>query len=110
MKEQNDAALRKVAIDGWEKTLKDSEMFNSCGDIVKIDLTSEEGEIEVFLGSAEISRLLGYAFEKIPAKTDYQKKCLSSLQVMLSKLPKIPIIIRPILNKKTLKMRDAFKV
>jgi hypothetical protein len=110
MKDQDDAALRKIAIAGWDKILEGSEIFNSCGDVIKIDLASEEGEIEVFLDSSEISRILAYAFEKIPVKTRNQKECLASIRGILSKFPKIPIIIRPVVNKETLKRRDAFKI
>lgn len=110
MKDQDDAALRKDAIAGWEKILKGSEIFNSCGDVIKIDLASDESEIQVFLDSSVIYRLLEHAFKNIPAKNGYQQKCLDSIQGILLNFPKIPIIIRPVLNKKTLKMRDAYKI
>jgi hypothetical protein len=68
-KEKDEAAFRTA---GWDNLIKGAEIFHACGDVIKIDLASDHEDIQVFLDSSEISRLLEHAFDNIPAKTDYQ--------------------------------------
>jgi hypothetical protein len=60
-------------------------------------------------GSSEIRRIIGSVFEKLPDKTDYQKKCKDSLQGWLFNI-KTDFIIRPVLNKKVLKELNAYNI
>ena len=87
------------------------DKMQSFGTVIKLDLQHHEdfGYIEVDLGSSEIRRLFELAFEKLPDKTDYQKKCKDSVYGWLFNI-KTDFIMRPVLNKKVLKELNAYNI
>ena len=87
------------------------EELGRFGTVISLDLTAHEilGEIEVELASNEIRRIIEYAFEKLPDKTDYQKKCKDSVCGWLFN-KHIEITFSPVLNKEVLKEVKALKL
>jgi len=85
--------------------------FLNFGTVVSLDLTANEtlGKINVELTSAEIRQIIEYVFERLPEKTDYQKKCKNSIWGWLYK-SKIDITFQPVLNKNVLKEWNAYKI
>ena len=81
-----------------------SDPLKGFGTVTKLDLAAHEtfGHIEVELARGEIRRLLELAFESLPEKTDYQKKCKDSLWGWLDD-SEMEISICPVLNKEVLK-------
>lgn len=57
------------------------EKIEPCGTVIKLDLQRHKdvGYIEIDLGNLEVRRILKSALEKLPEKTDYQKKCKKSV-------------------------------
>lgn len=106
------SSLKKAMVKSVEKEKSGAQIFGAFGDVIKLDLASHEkfGKIEILLGPFEVYRILEYAFEKIPTKTPYHEKCLTSIKGILLKHPKIPMIIHPVLNKEFLQDCDAYDV
>lgn len=85
--------------------------FRNFGTVVSLDLTANEtlGKINVELTSAEIRQIIDYIFERLPEKTDYQKKCKDSIWGCLYK-SKVDITFQPVLNKNVLKEWNEYKI
>ncbi len=107
-----DPELKKAIMKAAEKERRGAKIFSPFGDVIKLDLGSDEkfGEIHILLDSLEVYRILEYAFEKIPTKTPYHEKCLSSIMGILLQHPKIPMIIQPVFNKEVLEACEAYNV
>jgi hypothetical protein len=87
--------------------------FRNFGTVMSLDLTTHEifGKIEVEITSGDIGRIIEYAFERLPDKTEYQKKCKDSVCGWLLNYKKIvEIKFQPVLNKKVLQEYKAYKI
>ncbi len=91
--------------------MKNNNDFHNFGTVMSLDLTSHEifGKIEIEIASGEIRRIIEYAFEMLPDKTEYQKKCKDSVWGWLSN-KNIEIKFQPVLNKKVLQEYNAYKI
>lgn len=87
------------------------EKIKTCGTVIKLDLQRHKdvGYIEVCLDNLDIRRILKFALEKLPEKTDYQLKCKKSVHNWLFDI-KTDITIYPVLNKKFLKEEKNYKI
>ncbi len=78
--------------------------LRGMGTVFRLDLTHHEvfGRVEVELDNLDFQTLMEYAFDQIPDRTDYQKKCKNSVWGWLSN-EQFEVMILPVLNKKVMK-------
>ena len=88
-----------------------ADNIKNFGTVMKLNLQDHDtfGSIEVGLAAPEIRRLIELAFERLPDKTDYQKKCKDSVMGWLFNVD-VDITIFPVLNKDALKERKSYKI